>query len=68
MEMLPLQVRKWDCPICHARHDRDINAAQNILKQATAGTAESHADGVHVRPAYMQAGTQKSEANHFSGW
>jgi putative transposase len=25
-----LTIRKWECPVCHARHDRDLNAAINI--------------------------------------
>jgi IS605 OrfB family transposase len=27
-----LYIREWECNLCHAKHDRDINAAKNILR------------------------------------
>jgi putative transposase len=31
VEALPLDVRRWTCPNCGDVHDRDINAAKNLL-------------------------------------
>ncbi|MDY0323456.1 MAG: transposase [Candidatus Carbobacillus sp.] len=33
---LPLSVRAWACPMCGAHHDRDENAAKNLLRFAMA--------------------------------
>lgn len=51
-DKLPLDVREWTCEGCGTRHDRDHNAAQNIL---AAGLAVS-ACGAGVRPQRNSSG------------
>ena len=51
-DKMALNVRVWDCP-CGAAHDRDVNAAMNVL---AAGRADNSNDrGVRVRPPAMVA-------------
>ena len=48
---LSLSTRHWTCPSCRARHDRDINAAKNILAAGLAVARGSPGDacGADVR-------------------
>ena len=61
----PLSVRQWTCAACGTVHDRDLNAAKNIL---AAGRADRlNACGVQVRPGAGlaqrgEAGTHRSAA------
>ncbi|MFI0485811.1 RNA-guided endonuclease InsQ/TnpB family protein [Actinomadura sp. 9N215] len=53
---MPLDVRGWECGACGAQHDRDTNAARNIL---AAGLAVS-ACGADVRPKRRKPGGQSA--------
>ena len=61
----PLGVRHWACAACGTVHDRDVNAARNIL--ALGRRERLNACGTGVRPplavaAGAEAGTRRSAA------
>ena len=52
-----LHIRKWTCPECGSIHDRDINAARNILSK---GIELLSKDGTHPDSLFMLGSLESS--------
>lgn len=52
-DKMPLNVREWTCLECRAHHDRDINAATNLLRQAMPEVTHGEKSALATEPTFF---------------
>ena len=67
VEKLSLSVRTWDCPRCAVRHDRDHNAAKNILAAGLAVSACGPDVSRGALRSLLQSGSKQEISEEIQG-
>ena len=62
LDTLSLSVRQWTCPRCGIEHDRDVNAARNIL--AVGQTVSARGGGVRAVRTSVRKARPRRNVNH----
>lgn len=68
LDSLPLSIRKWICPECNATHDRDKNAALNILAAGHAVTACGPGVSHRILQNSVQSGLKQETPSRSRRW
>ena len=63
LDHLSLGVRHWTCPACKAEHDRDVNAARNILAAGLAVSACGPDVRQRILRSMLQLGMKQESAS-----